>query len=575
MIDRSISLELDWKNLAPINLLSARQRDEGGPLNREQSAATYHYLSTGRLPDGIDVGNSDSEFSHISDADNSIAPSSARKSESGSLHGSSHSGSNQNLRRSFNSNSNSSSRGNVSSSTAKDGSKVRNSHSSEKKKNGEPFVVRQHDFPYTNFELGQTVEVQDLFRSKQNEGVKVKWRLAEITGINENAGVVKIHYIGWDPKWDEEIDVVQDRERIREYIGPELMEKSVAPRSRSFKDKKQKRKSATALNFNSLNQLQTVAEGSLDDRSEKSSPSVSKTNSGIFSPNTSGSRIFHDALSQMPDGSPARDPPIRSISSLDAVIEDDNEGLKQRKSELSIDEKIKVAMERADNEAIALSKKVANTLSQKADDSTAPLNSQRGTRATPRGTLRSRRISFPAPAQLPADVFKQKLEASGMFIKQVVNDGNSLFRAISHQLHLTEIKHQELRLACVKHMLEHKERFALYSSINFNEHVKKIAEVGYSGDDLEIKVMEEVLDRVFHVYSKDVMNLMMEPVPKDINEDERLLLKDVKPIKILSLGSGQYYSVVNELDPFEMKERSSHLIRNARVDVFKMNLSNE
>jgi hypothetical protein len=535
------------------------------------------------MSEGIENGNSDSDYSLASDAENSIAPSSARSRNSRGSRG------NGDTRGSFNSNTNGSNKGNSGGSNrAKDGSKIRNSRSSEQKKLNDNKSEPQQVFPYSDLTVGQTVEVQDVFKRREDEGVNVKWRLAEITGINDN--IVRIHFIGWDPKWDEEIDVLQDRERIREYSGQEVSDNST--KSRSLKDKKQKRKSATALNFNlqGMKQLQTVTE----DRSEKSSPSVSKSSSGIFSPNKTGqiTRIFQDALLQLPTPTT----PVRgSGSGLDSVIEDDND--LPRKSQLSIDDKIRIAMEMADKEADNLlnkgvdkevktppkrasitklqtdvntpSKRLSVTKLQ-TDAEIPPLNSARSIKATPRGTLRSRRISFPGPAQLSADDFKKKLESSGMFIKQVINDGNSLFRAISHQLFLTEIKHQELRIACVKHMLEHKERFALYCTINFNEHVKQIAEEGFSGDELEIKVMEEVLDRIFHVYSKEVMNFNMEPVPKELNEDEKSLLKDVKPIKILSLGSGHYYSVVNECDPFEMTERTSHMIRNARVKLFNM-----
>lgn len=541
MIDRWISLQQDWKNLAPMNLLSARQREDGGALNSEQCAATFHYLSTGKLPEGIEIGNSDSDLSITSDIENSLASSSKsnRTLNSGGFRSS---GSNR--------------------SKGKGGSFLSIGSSANS-----IMLETQPNTPYTDLNVGQTVEVQDVFKTKLNEGVTVKWRIAQISSIDRN--IVKIHFIGWESKWDEQLDIIKDRDRIRSYSGNVEKNRSISESTPLFKIKN-RRKSASY--YDRLKHLQTVKEVS-----ERSSPSVSHSGSAVFSlgsskNNTSGGTVV-DALLQLPTS------PSKGSSNLDAVIEDDTEGLRMRstsqKEELSIDDKIRIAMEMADikanNPATKQVSKLPNLVnSTKSTPKDTP-------KATPRGTLKSRRITIPVAAhnRQSGDIFKERLESLGLFIKQVMNDGNSLFRATSHQIHLTEAKHGELRIACVKHMIEHKKRFEMYCTLNFDQHVKRIAVDGCSGDELEIRVLEEVLDRTFHVYSEDFVSHDMKPVPMSINEDEKLLLMDVKPVKILFLGYGHYNSVVNELDPFEMAQRKTHVIRDARVELFRSICAND
>ena len=149
--DRWISLQSEWTNIAPINLLSGRQRDTGGILSPEQATATYHYLLTGALPLGMGIGSSDSEYSVTSsDAGNSILSS------------------------------RSASRGNTNENSIRCRSPKNSGHHLE------PEIV-------SRLTVGSKIEVQDLFRTKPNDGVKAKWRVAEITDIHES--IIRILFI--------------------------------------------------------------------------------------------------------------------------------------------------------------------------------------------------------------------------------------------------------------------------------------------------------------------------------------------------------------------------------------------
>jgi hypothetical protein len=50
-----------------------------------------------------------------------------------------------------------------------------------------------------------------------------KWREAKIVNIKGNG--IRIHYLGWDRRWDENLDIIMNLSRIREYRGPAVVEK--------------------------------------------------------------------------------------------------------------------------------------------------------------------------------------------------------------------------------------------------------------------------------------------------------------------------------------------------------------
>lgn len=541
--DRWLSLQSEWKNLAPINLLSGRQRETGGPLNTEQATATYHYLLTGALPPGLDIGESDSEFSVTSsDADNSVAT--ARSNSRGNNRGPS------------------SGRG-------------------KSPQNGN-FSFESETYPALS--VGLKVEVQDLFRTKLNEGVKAKWRVAEVTKIEKS--IVRIHFVGWDPKWDEDIDISRDRNRIREFIA----DSKNKAEPKSLKKLKEHKKSFGHLD-RFPKQLTPVQEVS-----ERSSPSISHSSSGvIILPDCIGvsGKSIEDAVSVLGAPSPV----------LDVVVEDADENFSRRNSTrekvsesqstitdetiLCVEDKIRIAMQVADKklqESVINNKAVITHLTETfeekirqavlAADKKFENNLSNGT-SFMRSSFASEgsfdAISSGRRSNLPEDLLRDKLEKIGLFVKKVADDGNSLFRAVSHQMHLTESRHIEIRKMCVDHMLKHRERFEMFCTGNFVQHIKDIAVVGYSGDELEIRALEEVLDRIFYVYRSGIAVQNIKPVPADTNEEEMNLLPTVEPIKILCHGSGHYSSVVNQVEPAPLGERTSRLLVNYRVDAFEAN----
>lgn len=633
--DRWLSLQSDWKSLAPINLLSGRQREGGGPLNPEQATATYHYLLTGALPAGIDIGESDSEYSMTSsDAGNSCATSRTNS------RGANRSGNN--------------SRGKT----------------TPELQGAEGHGFDPEDFPLLS--IGLKVEVQDLFRTKNNEGVKAKWRVAEVINIMED--IVRIHFVGWDPKWDEDINITMDRNRIREYTNTDGKNNKYREENAKVpkKVKEQPRKSFNAYERSDRfpKQLTPVQEVS-----ERSSPSISHSSSGVVVVDSSGNseKFLFEAISGALGA---------SNSGLDVLLEDMQEDFSRRSSNkekssntlstttdtssMSVDDKIRIAVNFADDRSEKARRNLQNSINSINNNMNNGLplnnnsntgqynvliggsNSQNGTKSpipgkpssstklyspskqqlspsyrpqalslnnNPNQSNNSPNQSSPmnslnnnlnistrssqssqsnkSPSKPPMDLknirksfninptpesarksevaYKDRLEHIGLFIKKVADDGNSLFRAVSHQMYLTENKHTDLRKLCVAHMLRHKERFEMFCTEDFDVHVQSIKDPGSAGDDLEIRVLEEVLDRMFYVYRGDSHIYDVKLVPHDVNEEELKLVVDVDPIRILFLAHGVYSSIVDELVCYPLEERDSDVLVAHRLETFSGN----
>ena len=87
--------------------------------------------------------------------------------------------------------------------------------------------------------------------------------------------------------------------------------------------------------------------------------------------------------------------------------------------------------------------------------------------------------------------------------------------------------------------------------------------------ELEIRAMEEVLDRVIFIYSSDsktANNQGGHPMPMNTNFDEALIVGlQVEPVK-LSYHSGCHYnSIYDQKCQFPLPERKSTTLRDARI----------
>lgn len=143
---------------------------------------------------------------------------------------------------------------------------------------------------------------------------------------------------------------------------------------------------------------------------------------------------------------------------------------------------------------------------------------------------------------------------------EIEGDGNCLFRAVSHQLFLNEDHHEELRQRCVEHLIAHKERFAVFCPDDFDSYMDSMGQLGTWGDDLEIRALEEIIDRSIRIYSSE----SADPTVPINNLEEESQLKNVTALSLSYHGQNHYNSIYDERTPLPLSIRKSRNLLQAR-----------
>ena len=156
--------------------------------------------------------------------------------------------------------------------------------------------------------------------------------------------------------------------------------------------------------------------------------------------------------------------------------------------------------------------------------------------------------------------FRGRMRNLGLHVVEVQSDGNCLFRAVAHQLFLDEERHLELRQLCANHITQHRNRFSVFVSCDFDEYLRRMLIPGTWGDDLEIRALEEIMDRLICIYSSESRELK----PLNTNFDEQKLLKNVAPVILSYHGHNHYNSVFSEKQPLPLSLRGTNVVLTAR-----------
>lgn len=332
------------------------------------------------------------------------------------------------------------------------------------------------------FNVGQKIDARESI-TNGNIG---RWRVARIVSINKE--IVTVHFIGLDNKHDEIISMVEEGYRMMEYGSmTSLQNRDSVAIGRSHSVPLKAKESSRRKSFDGIpgdNQLDILAP--LKSAEKKSFIANTKNVNKLTISPTLSSDIDDDISAQQVDDITNSPPtsPHRKLS----------------------------------------------------------VGSWRKNSISPSGRPSLlRRQSFPPPSRTRTaeEKFMDRMEKCGLHIIHVEGDGNCLFRAISHQLYLNESHHDDLRRACVKHMEIHRDRFQLFCTTNFDDHLRYMALNGSWGDDLEIKALEEILDRIIVIYSTD-SNEQPFLQPLQTNFEEQLLLRDISPIILSYHGQSHY-----------------------------------
>eukprot|EP01038_Epipyxis_sp_PR26KG_P004087 gene4087-5835_t len=172
-------------------------------------------------------------------------------------------------------------------------------------------------------------------------------------------------------------------------------------------------------------------------------------------------------------------------------------------------------------------------------------------------------------------LFVERLYEHGLRIIEVEGDGNCLFRAVSHQLYCTEKYHKKLRNLCADHLIEHRKRFESFCPLNFDEYIRLIRECGTWADDIEIRALEEIIDRIICIYSADSIDKNGTYVPFNKNFEEEYLLKDVTPVNLSYHGHSHYNSIYDmQREQLPLEPRTTQILLENRIKLFEMENKN-
>lgn len=95
-------------------------------------------------------------------------------------------------------------------------------------------------------------------------------------------------------------------------------------------------------------------------------------------------------------------------------------------------------------------------------------------------------------------------EKRGWRIERMGEDGNCLFRSISHQVYGTQAHHKLVRLKCVEYMRYESfyfQNFITGGPEEFNEYCEKMMRNGEWGGHVEIQAMSEIYQRRIEIFS--------------------------------------------------------------------------
>eukprot|EP00485_Elphidium_margaritaceum_P011316 CAMPEP_0202708978 /NCGR_PEP_ID=MMETSP1385-20130828/21116_1 /ASSEMBLY_ACC=CAM_ASM_000861 /TAXON_ID=933848 /ORGANISM="Elphidium margaritaceum" /LENGTH=701 /DNA_ID=CAMNT_0049368111 /DNA_START=144 /DNA_END=2249 /DNA_ORIENTATION=- len=317
-----------------------------------------------------------------------------------------------------------------------------------------------------------------------------KWYQAEIIKRAQDGKLLRMHYQGWDAKYDEWINA--DSYRIAPlHSKTSASSHTSSSTTGSATTHTSALSSATSRNKHNDSNIASPASQTLI---HAASPSKSKKGKGQkivrkpkFKRNTNDNSVS-SAASSVPATS-TRTPEHRQDHNIavPTPIAEENS---------SVHETVNVNVTEPDQAIASNNHEDVNNTSA----NSSPNNEQ--VQISSEQFLRNFKPSLQDEAQFAAKLAANK----GMEIIAMGEDGNCLFRSISHQVYGQEDYHEILRAKCVKYLQSEFEYFGSYVPGGGERHVfdaycQRMARNGVWGDNLEIQAFSEIYGRSIEIYA--------------------------------------------------------------------------
>lgn len=391
----------------------------------------------------------------------------------------------------------------------------------------------------------------DIFTPLNSTEQKKKWRKARIIQVDGRR--IRITYIGWDAKFDETLDIYDNADRISP-LGTKTTEQSARSLS-ALKESPQKRP-RRRRNSNS----------GADDGGDETSDDEDDDGCDEDDGDDDGAALEDASIANATTATTNSGGLLQSFARFMSSTSETSRGAKASGPTTAPATSVVTATYHQPR------KKPTSSGSSVASERTTKSGTNKRKKKGKHGKYASYEeardeIMKKTAEEMAAELEKERkfLEALGkkkLHVIEVEGDGNCLFRAISHQLYLTEDNHEVLRRKCVEHLMAHKHRFSLFCADDYDEHVREMAKSCSWGDELEIRALEEILDRHITIYSSEATKL---DEPINTNIEEEAVLRGVVPIMLSYHGQNHYNSIYDEKFPLPLPLRGTSLLLQSRM----------
>eukprot|EP01083_Nonionella_stella_P095196 267207_1 len=299
-----------------------------------------------------------------------------------------------------------------------------------------------------------------------------KWCDAEIAEVDEEHQLIKIHYTGWDNRYDEWMN--KDSYRIAPLHTTTSQPNTAA--------------------------AQTVSKPSTSDtvRDTSNSNSNNKSASPQSRRKQSGSGTTIKRKSKVKRTASPRNNNNDNLNTNHNVTE--LEDYDYKKIEEVTQQQLGGDMK--DDEAVIALNDTEETMTP--NDPKQITQRQREKNRE----IQEKYLSNFKPSVRDEEQFCTKLGMRGLYIVSMGEDGNCLFRSISHQVYGKEDYHMMLRQKCCEYLRSEYEYFGSYVAGGhdkqlFDTYCVRMSRNGIWGDNLEIQAFSEIYGRSIEIYAYD------------------------------------------------------------------------
>jgi len=154
-------------------------------------------------------------------------------------------------------------------------------------------------------------------------------------------------------------------------------------------------------------------------------------------------------------------------------------------------------------------------------------------------------LSHFKPSHRDEQQFAAKLAVKGLQIESMGEDGNCLFRSISHQVYGKEDFHHILRIKCVDYLQSEYQYFGSYvpgghDKQIFDGYCTRMRRNGIWGDNLEIQAFSEIYGRSIEIYAYD-------DKPMKTFSNQKVSDHQIEPLRLSYHCNSHYNSIINPL----------------------------